>query len=135
MVQSLTLIRYCTDKHGTWGVLVCGSAWVCHTLEPINTDGGYHHAVSVGTYSVSMYPSKKFGRKLPLLRVPGRDGILIHAGNHCYDSVGCVLVGRGRCESMLLQSRAAVEDVVAVIKQHDVQRITITDYETISKRP
>lgn len=132
MSQTLTLLRYASDKHGTWGVLLLGSRWVCYTLEPTNRDGGYHHAIKAGEYDVCMYPSKRFGRKLPLLSVPGRSGILIHAGNHCYDSVGCVLVGRARCESMILQSRPAVEDVVSLISANDVTKIKVIDYECIS---
>lgn len=46
-----------------------------------------------GKYRLKHFHSVKFGRCLELQQVPGRDAILIHAGNYNRDTHGCILIG------------------------------------------
>ena len=46
-----------------------------------------------GKYRLKHFHSPKFGRCLELQQVPGRDAILIHAGNYNRDTHGCILIG------------------------------------------
>jgi len=51
-------------------------------------------AIPAGSYPVTLYPSRHFGRMMPLLGgVPGRSYIEIHYGNYPAQSDGCILVG------------------------------------------
>lgn len=46
-----------------------------------------------GKYRLKHFNSVKFGHCLELQQVPGRDAILIHAGNYNRDTHGCILIG------------------------------------------
>lgn len=47
-----------------------------------------------GEYTCEKIKHEKFGNCFKLLKVNGRDGVLIHAGNYTTDTKGCVLVGK-----------------------------------------
>lgn len=74
--------------------------FVCYTLElpDLNNDGIEGNEVRKscipeGTYPVKRHKSPKFGDTFWIQNVPGRSGILIHAGNFHKDTLGCVLAG------------------------------------------
>lgn len=51
--------------------------------------------IARGRYPVTITPSQRFGRVLPLIsNVPGRSGLRIHSGNSDFESSGCLLVGQ-----------------------------------------
>lgn len=88
----IDVIRYYEDCDRTMGELYVNGSPFCFTLEPPQRQ--QHGRIAAGDYQVINYPSAKFKRMLPLLLgVPGRAGILIHAGNVPGDSAGCMLVG------------------------------------------
>tara|TARA_R110000868_G_scaffold106769_3_gene292571 strand:- start:511 stop:810 length:300 start_codon:yes stop_codon:yes gene_type:complete len=67
-------------------------------------------AIPRGKYQVVITHSNRFKKPLPLLKnVPGFEGIRIHNGNFHTDTEGCLLIGLGRTESMVTESRAAME--------------------------
>lgn len=67
----------------------------CHTLEP--QERAKFGAITEGTYEGAMVLSPKFkSKRLKLLNVPNRGGILIHEGNTHLDTDGCILVGMTR---------------------------------------
>ena len=54
-------------------------------------------AIPAGRYTVAMTWSPKYGRMVPeVQRVPGFQGIRIHAGNDNSDTEGCILPGLQR---------------------------------------
>lgn len=86
--------------------------YVCHTLEDIERQpaswttvwvGGAPRlpwkvpgatAIPRGRYTVTITPSARFQRDLPLVvGVPGFSGVRFHAGNVTTDTDGCILVG------------------------------------------
>ena len=68
-------------------------------------------AIPRGTYKVTITPSNRFKRDLPLLlNVPGFDGIRIHPGNTAADTEGCLLPGSGTDHTLhVFNSRIAFE--------------------------
>jgi Family of unknown function (DUF5675) len=88
-------------------------------------------AIPTGTFAMEITFSPRFNRPLPLLdSVPGRTDIRIHAGNWPRDTEGCLLVGLQRGTDMILQSRLALDPLVAKIQAAldagDDVRITVS---------
>lgn len=72
-------------------------------------------AIPTGTYTIDMNTispkfkdrswAKPYGGKLPrLLNVKGFEGVLMHVGNTCQDSYGCVLMGLNTKKGMVTNS-------------------------------
>ena len=66
------------------GHLFINGVFYCTTIE------NYRSCVPAGTYPLDFTYSPKFKCKLPLLIVPKRSGIRIHAGNTSADSKGSI---------------------------------------------
>lgn len=131
----LTLLRYESGHDGTFGVLLCGREWICHTLEPAVRDGSYRQALKAGNYPLTIDYSPKFRRQLPTISAAGRVGLRIHAGNRVSETSGCVLVGESRSGHLLLRSKVTLERVVDIIKERDIRELVVIDYESVSYRP
>jgi hypothetical protein len=66
-------------------------------------------AIPRGTYRVIITFSNRFQKHLPLLLdVPGFAGIRIHAGNTAENTEGCILLGTGRKDGAVTNSRLAM---------------------------
>ena len=70
------------------GQLSIDGTYFCFTMERADV---LH--IPAGLYTVELTYSPKFGRLMPLIDVPGRDGIRFHSGATYKDSEGCVLLG------------------------------------------
>lgn len=114
----------------------------CHTLEPydfghtIETPTSEIQrqkkicpcAIATGKYMIALHIwSPKYGNVqfykehcsgfLPrLMGVPGREGILIHAGNTMDDTLGCILVGVNDKVGMVSDSRATFIKLYRLMK-------------------
>ncbi len=110
-LMRLTLTRTSHSKHGTFGVLRLDGRFVAYTLEETELQ------IPPGTYPVELTFSPHFHRLLPLLSVPHRSAIRIHAGNWPRDSSGCVLVGQIMGKDMILKSDAALDILIPQIQQ------------------
>lgn len=105
----------------------------CDTLEPGLE--GPHPCIPCGTYKVTLnVPSplykrkhslhwfyKSIGFKMPrLLDVPGREGVLIHAGNTKNDTLGCILVGKNDQVGVVHQSlRTFISLYTKLLQSHE----------------
>jgi len=87
------LIRTWYDEKQTLGQLEVGDL-VLYTLElPWKDNARRVSCIPEGTYRVDKHNSVKFGKTFWVREVEGRTGILIHAGNYHWHTLGCILVG------------------------------------------
>ena len=105
--MDFTLTRKMKAGLSVLGILHYGSqSWL--TLE------NAEFIIPRGVYPMDYTWSPKFNRLLPLLKVPHRKGIRIHAGNSAADTKGCILLGlqvRSQdSEFFLTDSRKAVAE-------------------------
>jgi hypothetical protein len=96
--------------------------WIADTMEPALGKG----AIPVGSYALAISYSPKFKIPLPeLLFVPDREGIRIHPGNSPSDTTGCILAGENSSRGELSKSVLAVNRVIDVISENDINKILI----------
>lgn len=102
----------------TIGSLYLDAQFECFTLEDVERGTNQddvaqwkvhgESAIPYGTYNVTITPSNRFKRDLPLVEnVPGFEGIRIHPGNTAEDTDGCILVGRTKGPAFVGESKAA----------------------------
>lgn len=118
--MTLTIMRENSAHGATHGVLFVDGCFECFTLEDEVRDAKIPGvtAIPAGTYSVALTHSPRFGRVLPLVqRVPGFEGVRIHAGNTAGDTHGCVLVGRTRGTATIGESALALSRLMTKLEQ------------------
>ena len=111
----MILIRDNIIGDAVLGSLLVGGQKICETMENRN------YLLPEGGYKLSVSKSPTFGRELPLIfndKVKMQRGFRIHAGNTAKDSRGCILVGFGRVNDTITDSRKA-ESAVTEIARHD----------------
>jgi hypothetical protein len=96
MTNLLTLNREIESNRGILGAIhTSDGTEVCKTLElPWQRNMRDVSCIPWGQYNVTNYTSVKYPEAFVVLNVPGRSGILIHAGNFISDIQGCILVGK-----------------------------------------
>lgn len=119
--MKLVLERSWCGPTCTIGHLLVDGATECFTLEDVVRPAGEKvagkTAIPAGTYSVTITPSRRFQRDLPLVEnVPNFDGIRIHPGNTAEDTEGCILVGRTKGPTWVGESKAAFAALFQKIK-------------------
>lgn len=121
----LKLRRMALSSDYTDGILFDNEGYrLCDTLEPPSHTmrPGTKGCIPVGTYSLLVTRSPKFGRWLPLLmHVPGFTGIRIHPGNTVADTQGCILPGSRVAPGQLSESRPAMERLMRTIRAAESQ--------------
>jgi hypothetical protein len=127
-MRHIVLIRDKTTDQGTYGVLkVMETGWQCQTIElPWRSNKRGLSCIRQGIYNaeyVNRTASGKFTNVYYLQDVPGRSGILVHAGNVAGDITkgfesdveGCILVGKRRGildgQQAVLSSRVAMREL------------------------
>ena len=133
--MKITLQRLSSTDQGTRGLLLMDGFW-CHTLElPWRDNRPNVSCIPPGEYPLRKVRARRAigGRRdLYLVEdVPGRSGILLHAGNLAGDpamgyrrhSWGCPLLGRHAGvldgQRAVLASRPAVRDFMAIADDRD----------------
>lgn len=107
--------------------------WACHTLEPAwKNNKPQVSCIPVGTYTCRRFKSEKHGETFEVCDVPGRAGILFHAGNNALrDTQGCILLGVGLIQSAghayLEASRAAMRTFREMLSGIDTFEFVIED--------
>lgn len=110
----VTLQRGATSQHGTFGLLSRDEIPLCVTCEdPWANNLPQVSCIPEGAYGCFPHSGPKFQNVWEVRGVPGRIGILIHAGNSIADTTGCILVGRSfrtkDRESFVTDSRTTLD--------------------------
>ena len=129
--MNLRVIREPSTAAATLGILLIDGVFTCWTLEDVVREVKIpgETAIPAGRYDVRLSFSQRFQKTLPeLLAVPGFAAIRVHAGNTQADTAGCVLVGRKRGNSVVLESKLALIEVM----EHLRRATTAGDSITIS---
>jgi hypothetical protein len=136
-MHHLLVVRDRLTPEWTQGVLYINEERFCYTLERAEHDPE-HPAIPVGTYTVELTVSPRVvagtlwspdkEHRLPLIIVPGRTGIRIHAANFATQLEGCIAVGEERMQDgSILRSRSALTTLMA--------RLTYPIPLTIERKP
>jgi hypothetical protein len=120
--MELELIRDIYLPTRTLGILSINKAHECFICEdvvrkPNATKVFGNTAIPAGRYQIIITLSNRFKRELPiLLNVPNFEGIRIHSGNHEGHTEGCLLPGKSRNDSGVLNSVLATNSLILKIK-------------------
>lgn len=134
-MKQAILLRQAESDEGTFGTIKVyeGGAllYSCFTGELPDRDNQQSiSCIPSGQYSCQPWHSKKFPDHYNVMRVPGREAILIHEGNFCGDKrkgyksnvAGCILVGRAlgtiQGQKAVLSSRLAMNDLRDVLGEN-----------------
>lgn len=119
-VLTLTVNRLDLTELSTRGVLLVDGQHTAWTLEPA-IHSPEHPAIPAGVYPLDIRWNDKFRRPMPYIDVPGREGILIHAGNTPEDTEGCLLVGGSydkQTPNLIGESERAFDQLYKVLERH-----------------
>jgi hypothetical protein len=82
-------------KWGSFGVLLFDTHIFCATVEPPNMDNKKDiSCIPPSVYRCVRFSSDTHPNTFKIMNVPGRDGVLFHAGNTKKDTAGCILLGQ-----------------------------------------
>lgn len=114
--RKVTLIRIAMTPRVTLGVLKLDDMPLCVTLEdPWNNNKRGVSCIPTGVYKCVPHSGPKYKNVWRLENVPGRDAILIHAGNSTKDTEGCILVGSEFSGEIILRSQLALDKLRAML--------------------
>ena len=117
---NLLLIRDTFTKESTIGRLFINGESFCDTLENPWLDNQRNvSCIPEGQYKVRLRLPRESATRdylhLLVQDVPNRDWILFHIGNTAKDTSGCILVGNGRKQNVVENSRLAMDLVIKEI--------------------
>ncbi len=105
--MNLKLIRKFPSDECVIGELYVNNKFECYTCEDIERAVKIAGVTAIprGIYEVVITFSDRFKKQMPLLvNVPNYAGVRIHPGNTAADTEGCILPGKERTASGVLQS-------------------------------
>ena len=119
-VVNLLIIRDTFTEKSTIGKLFINGESFCDTLEnPWIDNQRSISCIPEGNYKVRLRLARESATRdylhLLVQDVPNRDYILFHRGNTAKDTSGCILVGNGREQDIVENSRLAMDLVMQEI--------------------
>ena len=128
---NLLIIRDTFTKESTIGKLFINGESFCDTLEnPYINNQRNISCIPEGEYKVRLRLARESATRdylhLLVQDVPNRDWILFHRGNTAKDTSGCILVGNGREQDAVNNSRLAMDLVMQEIIYLGGENINLT---------
>jgi len=128
---NLLIIRDTFTKESTIGKLFINGEVFCDTLEnPYINNERNISCIPEGEYKVRLRLARESATRdylhLLVQDVPNRDWILFHRGNTAKDTSGCILVGNGREQDAVNNSRLAMDLVMQEIIYLGGENINLT---------
>ena len=119
-VVNLLIIRDTFTEKSTIGKLFINGESFCDTLEnPWIDNQRSISCIPKGNYKVRLRLARESATRdylhLLVRDVPNRDYILFHRGNTAKDTSGCILVGNGRQQNVVENSRLAMDLLIKEI--------------------
>lgn len=140
--MDILLKRIAKKETYTIGKLYIDNVYFCDTIEDkdrgLNQDMSINDikkkkvygetAIPTGTYSLIIDYSNRFKRRMAhILNVPGYEGIRIHTGNTAKDSLGCIIVGKNKVVSKVIESKITYDKLFPLLeKAYKKGKINIT---------
>ncbi|MCQ2319448.1 MAG: DUF5675 family protein [Bacteroidales bacterium] len=121
-MMTIELVRLFKRDDYTIGRLFIDGKVFCDTLEPSVASG---IIIPKGEYTIKVTYSPKFRRMLPLIDVPGREGIRIHRGNTVKDTKGCVIVGYNTRKGVVTSSELCETRLVEMLEKENEIKIIV----------
>ena len=117
---NLLIIRDTFTKESTIGKLFINGESFCDTLEnPYINNERNISCIPEGSYKVRLRLPRESATRdylhLLVQNVPNRSYILFHIGNTAKDTSGCILVGNGRKQDVVENSRLAMDLLIKEI--------------------
>jgi hypothetical protein len=117
---NLLIIRDTFSEKSTIGKLFINGELFCDTLElPYINNERSISCIPAGRYKVRLRTARESATRdylhLLIQDVPDRDYILFHRGNSAKDTRGCILVGNGRQQDVVENSRLAMDLIIKEI--------------------
>ena len=111
---NLLILRDTFTENSTIGELFLNDEFMCDTLEnPYINNERNISCIPEGEYSVRLRTARESSTRdylhLLVKDVPDRSYILFHYGNSAKDTSGCILVGIGRKQDFVSNSRLAMD--------------------------
>jgi hypothetical protein len=127
---NLLLIRDTFTKKSTIGKLHINGETFCDTLENPWLDNQRNiSCIPEGQYKVRLRLARESATRdylhLLVQDVPNRKWILVHIGNYPSQTQGCILVGNGREQDAVNNSRLAMDLVIKEILNLDGENINL----------
>lgn len=89
---TVRLTRLNQSTSGTIGMLEVDGKFACMCFElPWKSNKREVSCIPPGNYDLAYKDSPRFKRRLHVLRVPNRSGILFHAANEQHETKGCII--------------------------------------------
>lgn len=129
--STLEIKRYPEYFGTTLGELWLDSNRVAYTLELPWKDNQHDiSCIPLGTFELQLTFSEKFNAIRPLIIVPGRDGVRMHAANRVSELEGCIApVRRLYIEDRIVfggVSGLALEDLMRWIRAHNITQLIVS---------
>lgn len=130
----VTLKRKEDTKYGTFGELYIVDERICYTLEPPWKDNQENvSCIPIGSYIVAPHwspkHSPKYGMVLKIHGVPEREEILVHPGNWLKNTLGCILPGLRRDDTMVKDSVKVMDKLMSLIGETGCILTITEDYK------